>query len=173
MERRKTKSIGQILIENGFLSENQLRMAIKLQKEMYTDLRLGEVLVNAGFVEEEHINMALADQFLFPHIELKHYKLDKDLLDTVPSDLIWEKRVVPIMKLDRILSLALVDPLDKETIEEVARRTNCTVRPMVVSTREFKEYVEDVYKSQEETKEEQENETEPEAEVQNEEESTE
>lgn len=146
MERRKTKSIGQILIENGFLSENQLRMAIKLQKEMYTDLRLGEVLVQAGFIEEEQIKMALADQFLFPHIELKYYKLDPELLELLPSELIWGKKVIPLMKLDKILTLGMVDPLDKETIEEVVRETRCLVRQTVVSESEFKQYVEAVFK---------------------------
>lgn len=147
MERRKTKSIGQILIENGFLSENQLKMAIKLQKEMYTDLRLGEVLVNAGFVEEDQITMALADQFLFPHVDLKNYKIDKELLNLVSSEILWGQRVLPLMRLDNILTLAMVNPLDKEAIKEVERETRCSVRQMVVSAREFKEHVEDVYRS--------------------------
>lgn len=148
MERRKTKSIGQILIENGFLSENQLRMAIKLQKEMYEDLRLGEVLVQTGFVTDEQIKMSLADQFLFPHVELKYYKLDKELIELLSPEIIWGKKVVPLMKIDRIITLGMVDPLDKETVEEIVRETRCTVRQTVVSESEFREYVESVFKEE-------------------------
>jgi len=111
-EPQLKRQIGQVLTEQGLVSEDQLRIA--LLEQMKTHLPVGRLLVQLGFVSEPVLRDALATALGLQAVDLAHVIVDPAALKLLPRDLARRYRVFPLAfdRATRKLIVALADALD-------------------------------------------------------------
>jgi chromosomal replication initiator protein DnaA len=119
--RHPRAHLGEILVEEGVITKAQLEEALK-RREVSGGF-IGQALIELKFIDRNTLMSFLVKQCKIPHISLLDYTLSEELFDLVPKELCVEHRLLPIDKLGRILTIAMVDPLDIEALEEV--RSTC------------------------------------------------
>lgn len=136
----KRKRFGEILIEAGILNEATLQKA--LDRQQGSGKRLGEVLEEMGIVAEKDIAAALARQFGFKTVAgIAKFTFPEAVLKLVESENALKGLVFPLKVEDRILYLAMVNPLDMETIDNISFRTGLRIVPCVTTAKEIQEGV--------------------------------
>jgi len=132
----KHKRLGEILLEAKVVDENQLQQA--LERHWDSGRRLGEVLKDMGMVTERDIAVALARQFGFKTVSnIAKATFSADLLELFDGDMAIEKMLFPLKKEANTLYLAMVNPLDMETIDNLAFKTGLRVVPCVTTPTEI------------------------------------
>ncbi|MBI4538601.1 MAG: Flp pilus assembly complex ATPase component TadA [Gemmatimonadetes bacterium] len=124
----RSKILGQLLVEGGELTDDALAAAIEEQRA--TGRRLGEVLVRRGLADEAAIARALSVQLNLPIAE-PPLQPESAALALVRPELARERRVLPLTATARHLRLAMVDPLDLATIDDIQFQTGRRVEPLV------------------------------------------
>src|SRR5688572_30117094 len=104
------RPIGQILISQGLISEDQLR--IVLLEQMRSNQPLGKLLVQLGFVSEATLRDALGESLGQRAVDLAHVIVDASALQLVPLDIARRYRVMPLDydSENRRLTIAIADP---------------------------------------------------------------
>jgi type IV pilus assembly protein PilB len=123
------KKRGEILIELGLITEQQLQYALLTQKTKKA--KIEEILVGLGFVTKKQIVDALARRLKLPIISCKDIVISDELLKLVPKEFATKQLVLPIEKKDYTLVVAMSDPLDYGTIDHVAFMTKLRVSPVI------------------------------------------
>jgi len=143
------KKIGEVLRESGLLTEEQLKKALIHQKGRHK--RLGKILIELGFANEMEIAEALSKQLSLPLVDCSSYEITKELTSIVPKETAENKLVLPIEKKDRSLLLAMADPLDWQTIDEIAFNSGLKVNMAVSPEPNILDAIEKAYGSEEKT----------------------
>jgi DNA-binding response OmpR family regulator len=116
---RKSERLDQVLLRLGYATQAQIQQAVKRQSAKGG--RVGKNLVELGAITEDQLFDALVEQFRLPTTKLDESSVPKDLLDRMPPRTVVEHLILP-MAWDadrRVLSLAVANPSDTQTIEEV------------------------------------------------------
>jgi len=114
-----SKRLGEILIEEGLINDLALEEALAEQRK--TGGFIGEILVKKGFAKQSDILHSLVKQCKIPHLSLIDYEINKDLLPLIPKEICFKYNLLPIDRLGRILTVAMVNPLDEEALTEVRK----------------------------------------------------
>jgi len=128
--------LGEILISQGLVTEEQLNKAIAAQKKEKG--RIGEILVKLGFITEENMTAALGTQLSVPYYssdkpELLKPKKDQNLDKIVPADFAKKNSILPLSKNMNSLTCAVNDPLDLLLLDNLRRITGCEIN-LVIAT---------------------------------------
>lgn len=123
--------IGDMLLKAGLISGEQLDKALKEQQN--TSGRLGSILVKLGFITEDEIVQFLSKQFNVPAVNLSEYKIDDSILKLIPAHIAQKYGVVPLSRLGRVLTVAMVNPNDVLAMDDIKFSTGFDVRPVVAS----------------------------------------
>lgn len=111
------KRLGQILIDEGRITSEQLGHA--LAKQQSEGGFIGQILVGLGYVTQDVVVSCLVKQCKIPHLNLLDYDVSKEMLSVIPQELCVAYNILPIDKLGRILTIAMVNPFDVEALEKV------------------------------------------------------
>lgn len=130
------KRIGEILIENGTLNQDQLEAALKHQKQEPEKL-LGKVLIELGYVTEEDIVVALATQFNVPYLPIGNFTLNETISSLIPKELIQKYICVPVDQIGNLLTVVMADPTNEQGIKEIEAATKCKVQAFVATATEI------------------------------------
>ncbi|MEW6325016.1 MAG: ATPase, T2SS/T4P/T4SS family [Nitrospirota bacterium] len=125
----KRKKLGELLIAAGLLTEEQLSQALAYQHRHGG--RLGVILLKMGFVTEEAMIKMLGSQMGISYVELSETVIDQAVVKTVPEQMARRYQVLPLFKKERVLTLAMVDPLNVFAIDAVRQATGLEVQPVV------------------------------------------
>lgn len=128
-KRLVKKQLGELLIERGVITGEQLEKALASQKEKGG--LLGQMLVALGYTNEEEIAQALTIQYGFPYLPLKNYELDKEITKLIPETMAREYSLIPVDKIGDTLTVATSNPLNAKAVEEVEGLTKCKVQVFV------------------------------------------
>jgi type IV pilus assembly protein PilB len=109
--------IGELLIELGHLSEDDLNAAFRIQQDQENKLRLGEILVKHNFIDEKLFNRILSIQLGFPLVDVNMSLVDKNLAGRVPMKILVEHQFIPLSTAENTVLVAFADPLDKKSLE--------------------------------------------------------
>ncbi|MCC6142282.1 MAG: cyclic nucleotide-binding domain-containing protein [Candidatus Hydrogenedentes bacterium] len=129
-------SLPELLVNEGHISEQAIQRALEVQKE--TGEFLGDILVREGAVDERSLTSLLAKVCKIPHLSLLDYLIEADVVKLVPEEICLRHRLIPIDRLGRNLTVAMVNPLDQEALQAV--RTACPdlrVKPILCANRHF------------------------------------
>ena len=136
--RRERMRLGDLLIKQDVLTEENLKKALELQKG--TGKKIGEVLVENGFITEEMIARALQTQLGLKMIELTGVTIPKEVRNLVSVNLLKKYQCIPF-ELDpynaNILHLAMADPMDMAAIDDISIVTNLQVEPYIATPRDI------------------------------------
>jgi type IV pilus assembly protein PilB len=133
-ERIVAKRIGELLLESGLITEQQLEQALAAQKG--DGRKLGQVLIDLKLVGEMQLTQALSRQLSVPWVSLYHVDFSRSLLNLVPRDVAEKYMLVPIYvrkvrKQGDTLYVAMDDPTNEAALGEVAATSGLPVRPMI------------------------------------------
>lgn len=145
MAGTEKKKLGEILLDSGVITAEQLKKALAEQKE--TKQRLGKTLVELGFIEEKDMVMALAKQLGIPHLDITSYAIKPEVLQMIPPGVAERYQVIPIDKVDKTLTVAMVDPLNVFAIDEIKRITGCNIETVVCMESALKESIRHYYQA--------------------------
>jgi hypothetical protein len=137
------EQLGQVLLQRGIITNEQLKQALDTQKEQGG--LLGEILTRLGFTKEEDIAQALAIQHDLPYLPLANYEVDKELIKLVPQTLARKYYLLPVDKMGDILTLVMANPLDENAIREMEELTKCKIEVFVATYTEIKEAIQRLY----------------------------
>lgn len=144
----KRKRFGEILIEAGVLTEATLQKALLRQRG--TGRRLGLILEEMGVISERDVVLVLARQFHLKTVSnIAKHPFSPEILALVDSDTALAKYIFPLKVADKALYLAMSNPLDMETIENLSFRTGLTVVPYVTTAAEIQAAIKAHYLKQE------------------------
>lgn len=136
------KRIGDLLVESGLISEEQLQNALKEQREL--KMRLGDVLITRNYITEQQLIEVLEFQLGIPHIQLYRQKIETKIINIIPKKLAEQHLVLPIRTEGNKLIVAMADPLDYFAIDELRMTTGLRIEPTIASkdelTRAIKRY---------------------------------
>ena len=118
---KKNIRIGDILIEKGFLTQDQLMLALKEQKENNFEKKLGEYFIDEGYVSERAFAEILAEQLDLDFIDLYGVEIDFNLMSRYPAKLLKGAQAIPFLEDEEFIHVAAVDPLDYASIELLER----------------------------------------------------
>jgi len=134
--------LGEVLVRSGVCTAEELDQALEIQREQGG--KLGEVLVRESMADAETIARSLAEQKGLDYVSLMTYPVDRDAASYLPERSARRLQAIPIGFVEGEVVLAMADPLDIETIDDVRLRTGRQVVP-VVSTPSQIEYAIDKY----------------------------
>ena len=125
------KKIGELLIENGYVTAEQVSEALNIQKRKRE--RIANILIDLGYMTEADLLELLGAMPGAASIELSACEIEREILDLVPAPLARNLELVPIGKLASSLTVAMVCPLDQAGRDELEDTTGLKVRPVLCS----------------------------------------
>ena len=145
------KSLGEILVESGQLTPEQLEEALKLQQKQRR--KLGETLIQMGLVSPHKIAAALSVQLNIPLIDLKRYVIQPRALQQIPERLARKYSLMPIDIVADALVVVMADPGDIRAIEDITAQAKMVIQPAVGIPDDIREAIDLSYKAQSEIQE--------------------
>lgn len=149
MQRVVQQKLGKILIDQGLVTEEQLKMALASQADSKTK-RLGTLLVELGLVEEQQITEAVGLQFNMPVLSLKDINPVPELIRKVPRNYAVRFKVFPIFLADNEMTLAITDPTHIEIIDILSGVTGLRIQPVLAPPSEIEAAIKSHYPKGEE-----------------------
>jgi len=125
----RQQRLGQVLVEEGLITEDQLSRALSAQRT--TPAPLGAVLVSQGALPEDHLTRVLSVQFNIPIADLKHIELDDTVARLVPEDFARRHLALPLRRENGHLAVAMTDPGNHALLNDLRMITGFTVNPYI------------------------------------------
>jgi len=115
----KKLRLGEVLIDSGNLTAEQLEQALSLQKASPERKRLGEVLIDSGIITEDRLNTALAKRLGIRYVPISECPIDLDAVALIPRE-VAQKHCLIATSTDRnTLTVLINDPLNYYALEDV------------------------------------------------------
>lgn len=137
------KKLGELLIEAGYINEKILEEALK--NAAMTGKRIGEVLISEGYITEDLIAKALGEQYRIPYIGENILDAEKRFVDLMPSELAYKLNALPIYDTPTEVTVAIVDPLNINVMDELRRFFKKRIKPVVTTETLMKQVLNKFY----------------------------
>ncbi len=144
MARPEKVRLGEILVQQKLLSEDQLGLALAEQKR--SGRKLGRVFVDSGYVTEEQIAGALARQLDIPYINLKFYNINPELVRLLPETQARRFRALVLEQREASLLVGISDPTDLFAYDEITRIARQNIELAVVNETEVLGVIDRIYR---------------------------
>ena len=145
---RKKIRLGDLLVEKGVLTNEQLMQSLNDQKT--SGRKLGQTLIQNGFVTEEVILDILSSQLNLPFISLKNFNFDKDTVHALPETLARRYRAIVLKKeSDGAYLVAMADPTDIFAYDEITRHLKTAIHQAVAKESEIIDAIDKFYRQTE------------------------
>ncbi len=138
--------LGEILIQEGLLTEEQCRQVLSEQSS--SGHRLGYLLVKQGLVEENAITKVLARQYRMPAVDLSQFKVDPHISKLIPADMALKHTVLPLKREGRTLTVAMADPTNLGLIEDLKFITRYDLFPVIAGEYTLRTLIEKQYETE-------------------------
>ncbi len=122
--------IGQILIDVGAITDEQLDDALKKQKSE-SGKRLADILVEDGTVTELQVCKALEQQLRIPYVDLDEVQIPEDISGIIPEDIAQKHMAIAVEKNGRFLTVAMADPTNYNGIQDIGITTKMKIMPVI------------------------------------------
>jgi type IV pilus assembly protein PilB len=143
MAQQQRRRLGDILLEEGKVRQDQLEKAVEEQAR--TGKYLGAVLLSLGFCTEEDICMALSNSSGIPFVDLRDYEVSAEALKALPPNLAKECKAVPLNLQGTILTVAMSDPLNFNKVMKIETACGVTVEAWYATETSINEVIEREY----------------------------
>lgn len=148
MARPEKVRLGEILVQQKLLSEEQLQFSLGEQKR--TGRKLGRVFIENGFVTEEQISGALAKQLNIPYINLKFFNINPEVVRLLPETQARRFRAIALEDRGGALLIGMADPTDLFAYDEISRSVKRGIELAVVNEGELLQSIDRIYRRTEE-----------------------
>jgi len=135
--------IGQLLVQKGLITNEQLDIALKEQKK--TGQILGVVLMKLGFLAEGDLLPVLSAQMETQYVRLDKVKIDQELIKKVPAKYACHYKLIPISQEGNVLTVAVTDPMDIHTLDDVKLLLGLEIKPALAGENDIMEAIKRYY----------------------------
>ncbi|MBE0612327.1 MAG: Flp pilus assembly complex ATPase component TadA [Burkholderiales bacterium] len=144
MARPEKVRIGNLLVQEKVISQEQLVLALEQQKR--SGRKLGRVLIENGFVTEEAISEALATQLRIPYLNLKFYNVNLSVARILPEMQARRFRALLLEDKTSTYLVAMADPTDLFAYDEIARLLKRDIELVLVNENQVLETIDRIYR---------------------------
>jgi type IV pilus assembly protein PilB len=130
--------LGQVLLNRGVVTQDQIDTALDKQKTQGHSRLLGELLVELGFCTDNQIAAALAEAYGVPYAQITPRLCDPEVIEQLPHDFLEEHVVLPMFKVFDTLTLAVSEPANVFVIDEIRRLTDSRVQVVCATARDIR-----------------------------------
>lgn len=148
MKIRGKIKIGDLLVQNGIISESQLFSALDYQKK--TGIKLGRALIEMGFIEEEQFLSFLSQQLDVAFVDLRQFNFNPELVQRLPETHARRYRAIVLSENKGALVVGMADPLDIFAYDELGRILQQPIEVAVVRESELLNTLDLIYRRTEE-----------------------
>ncbi len=142
---RAKKKLGEILVEGGLITEKQLQSALPQQKK--SKLKLGQFFVQQGILTETQIVRVVSSQLQLEEYSAIKYTLDTELANIIPADMAYKYQVAPLNKIGLLLTVAMLDPMDINSIDAIEVYTNSEIEAVICTEQDLNQLHSGLYGS--------------------------
>jgi type IV pilus assembly protein PilB len=140
---RNKQKLGEMLLDAGMLTEDQLSQAMAAHKK--ANVKLGQFLVQEGIISGARIVDLVSRQLKIKQYRPDKYPLDIELATKLPSDIAQKFRAVPLIKSRFLLTIAMTDPMDINALDAIEVLTNTEVEPVICTDQEMDNLISSMY----------------------------
>ncbi len=144
----KNLPIGQILVENGFITKDQLEDALIKQKQSEGGKMLGDVMLEMGLVSETQLAQALSIRLKVPYVDLSTTQINREAVMKIPEEKAKEKTVLAYAINNNRLMVATNDPINFYIFEELKVQTGMEIIPQISTKTAINEAISKFYSQQ-------------------------
>ena len=130
--------LGQLLLAQGVVTDEQIEKALTEQKEKGHRKLLGELLVEMNYCTENQIASALAEAYGVPYAQVSPKICDAEALEILPREFLEEHIVLPLFKVYDVLTVAVSEPTNVFLVDEIERISGCKVQIVCATTKDIK-----------------------------------
>jgi type IV pilus assembly protein PilB len=134
----KRQPLGQLLINSGLLTQEQLDQALDEQRRGNNQKLLGEVLVEMHMCTEDQITEALAVAYGVPYARISPRVADPKAIAILPKEFLEKHQVLPLFLVEKTLTVAVSEPANVFLVEEIERICGHTVQVVAATSRDIK-----------------------------------
>jgi len=142
---RKRVRIGDLLVEQKIISQNQLQDALAAQKK--SGRKLGRVLVENGYVDEDRLLVLLSEQLDIPYVDLSRFELDPEIITRLPETLARRYRALVLKATPTGLLVGMGDPTDIFAFDELVRVLKTSIQIACVKESDLLRNIDLVYQN--------------------------
>ena len=139
VEKRTHKGLGQILLEAGLITEEQLQRTIDLQQR--TGDRFEQIILQQRFITPQQLAFFTSLQLGIPFVNLKKEGVKAEAIKLVPESVARKYGVIPVDTTDGAVVIAMEDPKDIEAIEDLAALTMKRIEPVISTSQDIQEMI--------------------------------
>lgn len=134
-----------VIRDKKLLPEDKLRHALEYRKKLGPDAKLSDVMIKLGLVDEKQVSELVAESESIHVIDLDKHEVDFSALEKLPREMLEKHMIVPLAEDKGKILLAMAEPIDFETVEEIQFMTNCLVETALAPRNQIKKAIEEAY----------------------------
>ena len=143
---KETKRLGNLLLESGLITEEQLEYVLEVQKT--TDKKIGEIFVEEGIISEDEVIEMLEFQFGIPHIDLNKHLIDSEIPRLISEKMARRYTLIPVKKDGKRLIVAMSDPLNIFAVDDIKIATGLEVVPVIATNQGILDAIDQYYETE-------------------------
>jgi len=116
---KQTVRLGDLLIEKGIITEENLMHALKLQKESNFEKKLGEILIQEGYTTQKEMARELSSQLKIDFIDIYGIELNQKLIGRYPMNILENAEAIPFKEDDDYIHVTTSNPLNYDALESL------------------------------------------------------
>ncbi|NVL90720.1 MAG: Flp pilus assembly complex ATPase component TadA [Desulfobacterales bacterium] len=143
-KHKKRIRLGELLVNIGLITQEQLQEALEQQKSEHA--KLGDILVKKGFLTEASLINTLTIQLGVPKIVPDFHLIDKKLLEGLSEEFLRKNEALPAFREGNVLTVIMGNPLDEETIRDFSNVFKCKIEPAIAPSRDIQDAIKQHYR---------------------------
>ncbi|MCD7780980.1 MAG: Flp pilus assembly complex ATPase component TadA [Candidatus Gastranaerophilales bacterium] len=132
------------LVRDGLVSYEDIEQAHELA--ISQNVNIGQILIKSNLITEETLLKFLESKLHIPYVDLKDYTLDTNCLSYINFNDAQKYKIIPLFKIENVLTVAMADPLDLFAIDKIVEKTGCDIEPVISAESLVLKKIEEYYK---------------------------
>ncbi len=133
------------LVRDGLISYEDIEKAAEIAQSQ--NVNIGQILIKSNLISEENLLKFLETKLHIPYVDLKDYTLDTRCLSYINFNDAIKYKIIPLFKIENVLTVAMADPLDLFAIDKIVEKTGCDIEPVVSAEHLVIKKIEEYYKT--------------------------
>lgn len=133
------------LVRDGLISYEDIEKAQEVAAAQ--NVNIGKVLIESNLITEEMLLKFLESKLHIPYLDLRDYSLDTRCLELISFNDAQKYRLIPLFKIENVLTIAMADPLDLFAIDNIVEKTGCKIEPIICAEHLVMQKIEEYYKT--------------------------
>ena len=132
------------LVRDGIVTYETLEKAEEIANVQ--NINIGQALINSGILSEDTLLKFLESKLHIPYVNLEDYNPDPKCFSYVAFADARRYRIIPLFKIEDVLTVAMADPLDLFAIDKIIETAECSIEPVIASETSISKKIDEYYK---------------------------